>query len=208
MADVAQGLAGGRREEEESDSWEGECRLVEVLRMYHPHERVLQPRVVGAEDFLAVRPVMRVCESDHVARLCEGERHHRERAPAHPQADETEHVREHERDAHRDGDRLPEAPVPVGNRDVRQVDADRDVQRVPEREQPGEPELDVIGEREPCKDEARCEEREGSRARKGRGEQLGGPEGGEGGGGGRRGQSGGGRKGGERTSGEGKACKI
>ena len=128
---------------------EAEREPVEVLRVDDADERLRQLRVVGAEALLAVRPVVRILEREHRARLRERERHHRERDAADAQADDSR-ARSRARTPTPIVKRIdgPEAPVPVGDRDVREVDAERDVQRVPERQQAGEPELDVVRQRE------------------------------------------------------------
>ena len=165
LPDPARGRLGCPPDDEEDDGEEGKRQPVEVLRVDDADECVRQLRVVGAEPLLAVRPVVRILEREHVPRLGECERHHRERDAADPQAHVAEHVREHEREGDRERDSLPEAPVPLRDRDVRDVDTDRDVERVPEREQSREPELDVVGECERAEQEAGGEERQCARAR-------------------------------------------
>ena len=152
-------------DDEEDDREEREREPVQVLRVEDADERVRQLRVVGAKALLAVCPVVGILQREHRAGLRERERHHRERDPAHSHAHGPEDVREHDRDAHREEDRDPEAPVPVRDRDVGQVDADRDVERVAEREQTGVPELEVVGEREPAEQDACGEQLQRPRAR-------------------------------------------
>ncbi len=50
------------------------------------------------------------------------------------------------------------------DRDARDVDADREVERVPERQQPREAEEQVVGEREAAEDEAEREQLQRARA--------------------------------------------
>ena len=140
---------------------------VQVLRVEDADERIGQLRVVDAEPLLAVRPVMRILVHEHRPRLREGERHHRERDAAHAKRDRAEHERHDEAEQRREEHCLREAPVPVGDRDVRHVRADRDVERVPERQQPREAEEEVVREREPAEEQAEREQlqRPGARDR-------------------------------------------
>ena len=101
--------------------------------------------VVDAEPLLAVRPVVRILVHEHRARLRERERHHRERDPADAQRDGAEHER-----------RRRSASSAVKSSACAKLqcqsviamfvmyDADRDVERVPERQQPREAEQQVV----------------------------------------------------------------
>ena len=127
---------------------------VEVLRVEDPDEGLRHPLEVIAEPFLAARPAARVLLDEDRARLRERERDHRECDPADAQGHRAEHDRQDETDGGRERDRRPEAPVPSRDRDVAHVDADREVERVSERQQPGEPEEQVVRQREAGEDEA------------------------------------------------------
>ena len=71
-----------------------------------------------------------------------------------------EHERHEDPCQRHDEQRLDEAPLPLRQRDRHQVDADREVERVPEREQAREPEEQVVGQRDPREREAEREQPE------------------------------------------------
>ena len=150
----------GVAHDEEDDDRVAEREPVEVLRVQDADEEVGQRIGVEAEALLPAGQLIRVLLHEHLAGLRERERHHREGDPADTQADRAEQQRHEDPGdrGHRDG--LPQRPLPLRQRDRRQVDAEREVERVPEREQPREAEEEVVGERDPGEEEAEREQAE------------------------------------------------
>ena len=103
--------------------------------------------------------LVRVLLHEHLARLGERERHHREGDPADAEADRAEHER-HDDAGHGDDEQRLGHPLPLRQRDRGQVDAEREVERMPEREQAGEAEEEVVRERDAREDEAEREQPE------------------------------------------------
>ena len=128
-----------------------------------PTAHVGQLVVVGAESFLAAGPPVGILQHQDRAGLREGERHHGEGDAADPQRDGSEHDGEQEPDERREENSLPEAPVPSGHRDRRDVDTDGEVEGVPERQEPREPEQQVVAQRQPSEQQAERQQLERAR---------------------------------------------
>jgi hypothetical protein len=167
LPDRLQHVTGRARDrpahDHEHDRGVREREPVEVLRVQDADERVRDRLEVQAEALLAARQLVGVLLHEHLAGLRERERDHRERDPAHTQADRAEHERDDDPDHGDHQQRRRQPPLPLRQRDRGQVDAEREVEGVPEREQPREAEEEVVRERDPGEDEAEREQPERAR---------------------------------------------
>ena len=177
LADRLPDMAGRRVDGPADDREHGrsvsERQPVQILRVEDADRPRRQLVVVDAEPLLASGPPVGILQHQDRAGLGERQRHHGEGDAADPQRDRAEHDREHEPDERREEDRLPEAPVPPGHRDRRDVDADGEVERVPERQEPREPEQQVVAQREPAEQQAERQQLERARRVQAAAEQVG-----------------------------------
>ena len=137
-----------------------EGKPVEVLRVENADEEVGERVDVEDDPLLSAGQAGGIRLDDHRAGLGEGERNHREGDACNPQAHRAEHERHGDRDDSEQRERCGKAPLPLRERNGGHVDAEREVEGVPEREEPGEAEQEVVRERNPGEDETQREQLE------------------------------------------------
>ena len=136
------------------DDDEGQRQPVAVGRVGHADEQVGHGVAVERAPLLAARHAPGVAHDDDRRGLRERQRHHREGDAADTERDPAHDERQHRGQAERHEHRERQGQRPRGERDRQQVAAGCDEQGVPEAEQPGAAEEDVVAQGDAADDEA------------------------------------------------------
>ena len=141
---------------------EGQRQPVEVDRVGHADERARQMHAVHRQPLLAAGQAARVAVDEDGTDLGEGQRHHGEGNTGGTQGDRAQYGGEHGGGEYRDRRGRPQWPVRAGDEDVDAVRAGRDVERVPEGEQAGPPEQQVVPDGQAAEHQAQRQKLEGA----------------------------------------------
>ena len=146
------------RAHEEHDDQNSQAQPVQVLRLENSNEQVGNVGRVERETFVTTGEFPRVLADQHGAGLGKCEGHHGERDSGHPQAQRTNRGGHENADYEGQHDRRQQFKAEMPKRNAEPVCADGEVQGVPEREQPGNTENQVIAERKGSDEHAEREE--------------------------------------------------